>query len=100
MTGRAVTIRTLDLGADKADRCGLVLASEPNPALGVRGVRLSLSHSAVFGTQLRAIIRASAYGPLRVLAPQVRRPAEVRTVRNPTVRRPDRRRAGNRGVPT
>src|SRR3546814_9117564 len=81
MTGRAVTIRTLDLGADKADRCGLVLASEPNPALGVRGVRLSLSHSDVFGTQLRAIIRASAYGPLRVLVPMVARREEMQAVR-------------------
>jgi hypothetical protein len=42
MTGRTVTIRTLDVGADKADRTGLALADEQNPALGVRGVRLSL----------------------------------------------------------
>lgn len=81
MTGRTVTIRTLDLGADKADRCGLVLASEPNPALGVRGVRLSLSRSDVFGTQLRAIVRASAYGPLRVLVPMVARREELQAVR-------------------
>ena len=43
MTGRTVTIRTLDLGADKADRTGLALRDEPNPALGLRGVRLSLA---------------------------------------------------------
>ena len=42
MSGRPVTIRTLDLGADKADRTGLALRDEPNPALGLRGVRLSL----------------------------------------------------------
>jgi phosphotransferase system enzyme I (PtsI) len=43
MTGRTVTIRTLDVGADKADNSGLALRNEPNPALGLRGVRLSLA---------------------------------------------------------
>ena len=71
MTGRMVTIRTLDIGADKADRTGLALANEPNPALGLRGVRLSLSRPEVFQTQLRAILRASGYGPLRILVPMV-----------------------------
>jgi phosphotransferase system enzyme I (PtsI) len=71
MAGRVVTIRTLDLGADKADHSGLTLRSEPNPALGLRGVRLSLAHEAVFLTQLRAILRAAAYGPVRVLVPMV-----------------------------
>ncbi|MFY2762972.1 phosphoenolpyruvate--protein phosphotransferase [Arenimonas sp. MALMAid1274] len=71
MAGRVVTIRTLDLGADKADHTGLTLRSEPNPALGLRGVRLSLVHEALFLTQLRAILRAAAYGPVRVLVPMV-----------------------------
>ncbi len=71
MTGRSVTIRTLDLGADKADRSGLVLRGEPNPALGLRGVRLSLAREVLFETQLRAIARASGYGPVRVLLPMV-----------------------------
>jgi phosphotransferase system enzyme I (PtsI) len=71
MAGRVVTIRTLDLGADKADHSGLVLRSEANPALGLRGVRLSLAHEALFLTQLRAILRAAAYGPVRVLVPMV-----------------------------
>ncbi len=71
MTGRAVTLRTLDVGADKADRCGLALANEPNPALGLRGVRLSLSREDVFVTQLRAMLRASGYGPIRVLVPMI-----------------------------
>ena len=71
MAGRVVTIRTLDLGADKADHSGLTLRSEPNPALGLRGVRLSLAHEALFLTQLRAILRAAAYGPVRVLVPMV-----------------------------
>src|SRR5690606_34353908 len=71
MTGRAVTIRTMDIGADKADRTGLALSDEPNPALGLRGVRLSLARADVFETQLRAILRASGYGPLRVLVPMI-----------------------------
>ena len=71
MTGRTVTIRTLDVGADKADRTGLTLAGEPNPALGVRGVRLSLLREPLFETQLRAIVRASGYGPVRLLVPMV-----------------------------
>lgn len=71
LAGRVATIRTLDLGADKADRTGLALRSEPNPALGLRGVRLSLVHPALFLTQLRAILRASAYGPVRILVPMV-----------------------------
>ena len=71
MTGRTVTIRSLDVGADKADRTGLALTDEPNPALGVRGVRLSLLRDQLFETQLRAIVRASGYGPVRILVPMV-----------------------------
>lgn len=71
MTGRMVTVRTLDIGADKADRSGLALGAEPNPALGLRGLRLSLQRPELFATQLRAILRASAYGPIRVLLPML-----------------------------
>ena len=81
MGGRPVTIRTLDLGADKADRAGLVVGDEENPALGVRGVRLSLAHPGVFDTQLRAILRASNYGPVRVLVPMVSGREEMLEVR-------------------
>jgi phosphoenolpyruvate-protein phosphotransferase len=81
MSGRPVTFRTLDLGADKADRTGLSLGNEDNPALGVRGLRLSLLHEAVFDTQLRAIARAAAYGPVRVLVPMVSCREEVVIVR-------------------
>jgi len=81
MTGRTTTIRTLDLGADKADRTGLVLEGEPNPALGLRGVRLSLARGGLFATQLRAIARASGYGPVRVLVPMVSAREEVLAVR-------------------
>lgn len=81
MGGRPATIRTLDLGADKADRTGLALEDEDNPALGLRGVRLSLAHDGVFETQLRAILRASAYGPVRILVPMVACREEIMEVR-------------------
>ena len=82
MTGRTVTIRTLDLGADKADKTGLALRDEPNPALGLRGVRLSLAREGLLRTQLRAMARASGYGPLRALVPMVSGYEEMRTVRS------------------
>ena len=81
MGGRSVTVRTLDIGADKADGSGLALAAEPNPALGVRGLRLSLRQPAVFRTQLRAMLRAAALGPLRILLPMVTTTAELRAAR-------------------
>ena len=81
MGGLPVTIRTLDLGADKADASGLVLDDEENPALGVRGVRLSLRQPQLLASQLRAIVRASAYGPVRVLVPMVCAAEEMASVR-------------------
>ena len=81
MGGLPVTIRTLDLGADKADSSGLALDDEENPALGVRGVRLSLRHPQLMATQLRAMLRASAYGPVRVLVPMVSAAEEMTSVR-------------------
>lgn len=81
MTGRTVTIRTLDLGADKADRTGLTLRHEANPALGLRGVRLSLARQELLRTQLRAIARASGYGPVRVLVPMVSSGEEMQAIR-------------------
>ncbi len=81
MGGLPVTIRTLDLGADKADASGLVMDDEENPALGVRGVRLSLRHPQLLTTQLRAILRATGYGPIRVLVPMVSTIEEITSVR-------------------
>jgi phosphotransferase system enzyme I (PtsI) len=86
MSGRPVTIRTLDLGADKADRTGLALRDEPNPALGLRGVRLSLARPGLLQAQLRALLRASGYGPLRILLPMISSREEVRTVRTEMMR--------------
>ena len=81
MAGRPVTFRTLDLGADKADRAGLVTPGEDNPALGLRGIRLSLAHPKVFDVQLRALLRASGYGPVRILVPMVAGREEIVGVR-------------------
>lgn len=81
MDGRPVTLRTLDLGADKSDVAGITPSGEPNPALGLRGVRLSLARPALFRTQLRAMLRASAYGPVRILIPMLGHRAEMQAVR-------------------
>lgn len=84
MGGLPVTIRTLDLGADKADSSGIALTDEDNPALGVRGVRLSMKRPHLFATQLRAILRASRYGPVRILLPMVTLAEEVVAARTLT----------------
>ena len=81
MGGLPVTIRTLDLGADKIDGAGLALRDEPNPALGVRGVRLSLRTPQLMVTQLRAILRTTGYGPVRILVPMISAIEEIFTVR-------------------
>ncbi|MGH8123516.1 MAG: phosphoenolpyruvate--protein phosphotransferase [Rudaea sp.] len=81
MGGLPVTIRTLDLGADKADNSGIALSDEDNPALGVRGVRLSMRKPDLFTTQLRAILRASSFGPVRILVPMVTTSEEIAAAR-------------------
>jgi len=68
--GRPVTIRTLDAGGDKPV-AGLTLAGERNPFLGLRGVRLSLARPEVFRTQLRALCRAAALGPVEIMLPMI-----------------------------
>ena len=81
MAGRPATFRTIDLGADKADRAGLAPLNEDNPALGLRGIRLALANPGVLDTQLRAILRASGYGPVRILLPMVSAREELLAVR-------------------
>ncbi|MBM3953311.1 MAG: phosphoenolpyruvate--protein phosphotransferase [Planctomycetes bacterium] len=80
MAGRPVVIRTLDLGADK-----MLTESTPeeerNPCLGLRSIRLSLRQLPMFRTQLRAILRASALGDVRVLFPLVSTIVELRQAR-------------------
>jgi len=82
MHGRPVTIRTVDIGADKAlDRMSaneLRHEHALNPALGLRAIRWSLSEPAMFRQQLRAILRAAAHGKVRILIPMVAHLSEVR----------------------
>jgi phosphotransferase system enzyme I (PtsI) len=76
----AATIRTLDLGGEKVPT-GLDLSDEPNPALGLRGVRMSHARPDVFRTQLRALLRASGSGRLKILLPMVSSLAELEFAR-------------------
>ncbi len=78
--GKPVTIRTLDAGGDKPIS-GLTRNGELNPFLGVRGIRLSLANPEVFRVQLRALARAAALGPLKVMLPMVTIPAELEKAR-------------------
>jgi phosphotransferase system enzyme I (PtsI) len=75
MRGRPVTIRTLDVGADKVLRGGE--RQEVNPALGLRAIRYCLAEPQLFLTQLRAILRASALGRVRLLIPMLAHTQEV-----------------------
>ena len=75
MAGRPVTIRTLDLGADKT--INGVQFSGPNPALGLRAIRFCLAEPQMFLTQLRAILRASHYGKVRLLVPMIAHAHEI-----------------------
>ena len=75
MKGFPVTIRTLDLGADK--HLAGTTRTSANPALGLRAIRLCLAEPQMFKTQLRAILRASHYGKLRILIPMLSSAAEI-----------------------
>jgi len=85
MAGAPVTIRTLDIGADKTDRSGVSVQGEANPALGLRGVRLLLARPDLLRSQLRAILRASAFGPVRILVPMVSGREELLAMREAIV---------------
>ncbi len=79
MAGRPVTIRTFDLGNDKDLRPDDSLGDrvKTNPALGRRAIRLSLAEPRMFQTQLRAILRASKYGPIKLLIPMLAHAHEI-----------------------
>jgi phosphotransferase system enzyme I (PtsI) len=79
MAGRPVTIRTLDLGADKSLDGEVTVAT--NPALGLRAIRYCLANPELFQTQLRALLRASRHGRVRILIPMISTMAEVESVR-------------------
>jgi len=71
LSGHPVTIRTLDLGGDKNPHKSLTGYQEANPFMGFRGIRFCLEHTDVFKTQLRAILRASHYGRVKILYPMI-----------------------------
>ena len=77
LQGRPITIRTCDLGADKFTHLSGEY-EERNPFLGFRSIRFSLQHIGLFRTQLRAILRASALGPARIMFPLVTNLRELR----------------------
>jgi phosphoenolpyruvate-protein phosphotransferase len=78
--GRPVIVRTMDIGGDKA--CGyLNLPPENNPFLGYRAVRIYPKFEELFRTQVRALVRASAHGPLRLMIPMVSTLEEIRWAR-------------------
>ena len=82
MAGRPVTIRTLDIGGDKlAYSLRGITADSPNPALGLRAIRLSLKHRPLLETQLAAILRVGVEGPVRILLPMISSLSEVRETR-------------------
>lgn len=78
--GKPVTIRTLDAGGDKSVPC-LNLPKEENPFLGYRAMRICLDHTSLFKTQIRALLRASGYGNLRIMLPMISSVEEVRRAR-------------------
>ena len=80
MAGKKVIIRTLDIGADKqADY--FQLEKEENPALGYRAIRICLTQPEIFKTQLRAILRASAFGQIAVMFPMIISVSEVKRIK-------------------
>lgn len=80
MAGKKVIIRTLDIGADKQVPY-FSLDQEENPAMGFRAIRICLTRTEIFKTQLRAIYRASAYGNIAVMYPMIISVEEVRKIR-------------------
>ncbi|HSA68636.1 MAG TPA: phosphoenolpyruvate--protein phosphotransferase [Burkholderiales bacterium] len=77
MKGRPVVLRTLDLGADKALNGSGEQHTMPNPAMGLRAIRFCLAEPQIFLTQLRAILRASRYGKVRMLLPMLAHAHEI-----------------------
>ena len=80
MAGKKVIIRTLDIGADKQVDY-FRMDQEENPAMGYRAIRICLDRTEIFKTQLRALLRASAYGNLSVMYPMIISVKEVRQIK-------------------
>jgi len=77
MQGRPVVLRTLDVGADKAMNGGDGSHNMPNPAMGLRAIRYCLAEPQIFLAQLRAILRASHYGKVKILLPMLAHVHEI-----------------------
>ena len=77
MKGQPVIIRTMDIGGDKELKC-LDLPSEMNPFLGYRAIRISLNRPDIFKVQLRALLRASAFGDIHIMYPMIASVEEVK----------------------
>ena len=80
MAGKKVIIRTLDIGADKQVDY-FELDKEENPAMGLRAIRICLTRTEIFKTQLRALLRASAFGNIAVMYPMIISVEEVRKIK-------------------
>ena len=103
MKGQPVTIRTIDVGGEKlAYSLGGHMTDAVNPALGLRAIRFSLRQPKLFESQLAAILRANAHGPIRILLPMISTVTEVESVREivARVRQRLRRRGTNVGSET
>jgi phosphotransferase system enzyme I (PtsI) len=97
LEGRPITVRTLDVGGDKlADALDGLQGGGANPALGLRAIRLSLKQPHLLETQLAAILRAAAHGPVRILLPMISSMVEIRQVRE--IMKTVARRLKRRGV--
>lgn len=81
MKNNSVTVRTLDIGGDKLAEGALDVGTSPNPALGLRGIRFWLQHENLWKDQLSAILRASAFGNVRILLPMISTAEELKKVR-------------------
>ncbi len=80
MAGKKTIVRTLDIGADKQAKY-FQLATEENPAMGLRAIRLCLTRPEIFKTQLRALFRAAVFGDLAVMYPMITSVAELSKIR-------------------
>lgn len=93
MAGRPVTIRTLDIGADKTLDGEATVAA--NPALGLRAIRYCLANPELFNTQLRALLRAARHGTVRILFPMISHLQEIQAARRALDRAAEELRVAN-----
>ncbi|HZG70132.1 MAG TPA: phosphoenolpyruvate--protein phosphotransferase [Chondromyces sp.] len=97
MEGKPVVVRTLDIGGDK-ELPYLNLPKEMNPFLGFRAIRLCLEEQGIFRTQLRALLRASVYGNLKIMFPMIATLAEFREAKQ--ILEDEKQKLQSEGIPT